>query len=157
MKVSIKKIEVPENFSSEDILKVAKAAQDVIDEISESKKPRFKCWCDVLDYYRVNPHVYPRHLRSCNVLENDPDIDVYKYKILALIARALNGDWKPDWSDPRESKWFIRCDSYDDRYHISYCYELYYPGMVYFKDEDVALKALQLFKDSLRFYSIDKN
>jgi hypothetical protein len=51
---------------------------------------------------------------ACNELGVDPEdifqppdtLDEIAYKKLKVIARALRGDWEPNWNDGNEKKWY---------------------------------------------------
>ena len=49
------------------------------------------------DVYRVN---------GITKLTTPPETKERYYEDLILVAKALNGNWKPDWNDMNENKWF---------------------------------------------------
>ena len=49
------------------------------------------------DVYRVN---------GITKLTTPPETRERYYEDLILVAKALNGNWKPDWNDINECKWF---------------------------------------------------
>ena len=49
------------------------------------------------DVYRVN---------GITKLTTPPETKERYYEDLILVAKALNGNWKPDWNDINEYKWF---------------------------------------------------
>jgi len=49
------------------------------------------------DVYRVN---------GITKLTTPSDTKEHYYEDLILVAKALNGNWKPDWNDINEYKWF---------------------------------------------------
>lgn len=53
---------------------------------------------------------------------------------LMNIARYYNGDWKPDWSNIDERKFYIICDNRDESYTTEF-HTSYSTNMVYFKCE----------------------
>ena len=51
---------------------------------------------------------------------------------LMNIAKYYNGDWKPDWSDPSEYKYFIVCNM--DTYKVDYGWTTIFSN-IYFKNK----------------------
>jgi len=49
------------------------------------------------DVYRVN---------GTTKLTTLPETKEHYYEDLILVAKALNGNWQPDWNDVNEYKWF---------------------------------------------------
>ena len=49
------------------------------------------------DVYRVN---------GITKLTTPPETKERYYEDLILVAKALNGNWKPDWNDMNENKWY---------------------------------------------------
>jgi hypothetical protein len=44
---------------------------------------------------------------SCKpIFDEEEDPDEIAYKKLKVIARAINGDWEPNWDDISQQKWF---------------------------------------------------
>lgn len=56
---------------------------------------------------------------------------------LMNIAKYYNGDWKPDWSNIDECKFYILCDNRDESYTIEFDTS-YSTNMVYFKNKEDA-------------------
>lgn len=74
--------------------------------------------------------------------------DAYAEKLSALnalicTAKYLNGDWKPDWSNPDEYKWLLTYDAVHDdlscEFDLSVC-----TSAVYFYSEKLAHKAVEI-------------
>ena len=68
---------------------------------------------------------------------------------LMNIARYYNKDWKPDWNDFREGKWYIYYDHTSHEYTVS-SHTNYNEGDIYFKNSEDA-KAV---RDNLNFRHI---
>lgn len=119
----------------------AKTYEDVAEKLFLNKGIFFIDISGNIDYYK------------CNLLSN------YKYpnnctsekqakKLIAInklmnVAKYLNSDWKPDWCNVDEEKYFIyhcKRDSYisvkSATIHIS--------DIVYFKSEDLARQAIEI-------------
>lgn len=41
-----------------------------------------------------------------NLEDNGDTVDEIAYKKLKLIIRTINGDWKPDWNNQNQKKWY---------------------------------------------------
>ena len=54
---------------------------------------------------------------------------------LMNIARYYNKDWKPDWNNPREDKWYIYYDHSSCKYVVS-SHVRFAEDSIYFKNED---------------------
>ena len=68
---------------------------------------------------------------------------------LMNIARYYNKDWKPDWNNSREGKWYIYYDHTSRKYIVS-SHTNYNEGDIYFKNSEDA-KAV---RDNLNFRNI---
>lgn len=70
---------------------------------------------------------------------------------LLNVAAWLNGDWKPDWSDGEQDKYFIGIDNSDNKeLIIKRCWFGQY-DMVYFRTEELAEQAIQILgKETIR-------
>ena len=67
-------------------------------------------------------------------------------KLLAInklmnVAKYLNGDWKPDWNNNTEDKWFLGIKN-NEIYTESII--TYNSGLVYFKTKEFGEKAIQI-------------
>ena len=61
---------------------------------------------------------------------------------LLEIANYLNGDWKPDWNDVNQIKYFISYNK-DQKFHVEGCYYTNYQGIVFSSYEN-AEKAIDI-------------
>jgi len=75
-------------------------------------------------------------------------------KLLAInklmnVAKYLNGNWKPDWNDGEEVKYYIEINNYDT---LKINGVVFANGeIVYFKNEDTARKAIKILgEDTIR-------
>lgn len=65
------------------------------------------------------------------------------FKKLLEVADYLNGDWKPDWENKKQIKYFITYNynnktfDIDTRYYINF-------GVAYFSSYENALKAIEI-------------
>ena len=75
------------------------------------------------------------------------------YRKLRHIARELNGDWELDWrkrSDQKKYSFNFDTDypiDHEDCIDITYTYVISDPGVVFFKTENIAEKALSMLTD----------
>ena len=77
------------------------------------------------------------------------------FRKLLEIANYLNGDWKPDWNDVKQIKYFILYNEYNvnQKIYIENCYYTN-PGIAYFSSYENAEKAIKIIgEEELRqFY-----
>ena len=64
------------------------------------------------DVYRVN---------GITKLTTPPETKERYYEDLILVAKALNGNWKPDWNDKSKYKWFP-CFDFSSAFRFSYAF-----------------------------------
>ena len=67
------------------------------------------------------------------------------FRKLLEVANYLNGDWKPDWNDVKQIKYFILYNEYNvnQKIYIEHCYYTN-QGIVYFSSYENALKAIKI-------------
>ena len=76
------------------------------------------------------------------------------FRKLLEVADYLNSDWKPDWNDENQYKYYISYDGMGETFFIeSRCYVNY--GIVCFSSKENALKAIEIIgKEELKqFFS----
>ena len=66
-----------------------------------------------------------------------------------------NGDWKPDWNDIDQKKYIIRCEETDLYYVVAYCTLNGFNLFGYFKNEQDAQRAIELFCDEIKTLFVD--
>ena len=78
---------------------------------------------------------------------------MFTFRKLLEVAEYLNGDWKPDWSDPKQIKYSILYDHDDNTWKI--CERRYMSlGTVWFSSEENAKKAIEVIGEELKqFFS----
>ena len=62
---------------------------------------------------------------------------------LMNVAKYLNGDWDPHFSDRIQKKWFIYYDCEYLKWDIGVCVHYKY-SVIYFKSEELALQAIEI-------------
>lgn len=74
------------------------------------------------------------------------------FRKLLEVADYLNGDWKPDWNDVNQSKYFISYNK-NKKIYVEGCYYTNH-NLVYFSSYEKALKAIEIIgEEELRqFY-----
>lgn len=82
-----------------------------------------------------------RHLRESELL--------FKMKKWAEIQ---NDDWKPDWSDMRQSKYFIICDMYANAFtiHNAGVFKYMTNDLPYFKTSEIARQFIKEFGKEIK-------
>ena len=76
------------------------------------------------------------------------------FRKLLEVADYLNSDWKPDWNDENQYKYYISYDGGNETFSIdNRCYVN--QGVVYFSSKENALKAIEIIgKEELKqFFS----
>ena len=71
---------------------------------------------------------------------------------LLEVADYLNGDWKPDWTDINQPKYFISY-TVSQKFYVDACYYMN-QGIAYFSSRENAEKAIEILgeKNLLNFY-----
>ena len=64
------------------------------------------------------------------------------FKRLLEVADYLNGDWKPDWNDANQIKYFISYNK-DQKFYVEGCYYTNHQGIVFSSYEN-AEKAIDI-------------
>lgn len=109
------------------------------DDIAEKLFPK--------DGFYVNP--CPKNIK-CHHLNNYAS---YKQNLrlsviskLMNVAKYLNGDWKPDWNNNTEDKWFLGIK--DNKIYTDSIIT-YNSGLVYFKTKELAQKAIKILGEDV--------
>ena len=68
---------------------------------------------------------------------------MFTFRKLLEVADYLNGDWKPDWNDSKQIKYFISYDYLNKRFEIGERYLINSNG-VHFSSREKARKAIQI-------------
>ena len=91
------------------------------------------------DYISIimSPKIYPvytirRHQSKCDT-----------FRKLLEVSDYLNGDWKPDWKNQRQNKYYIYYSNEDNVFQIGHCYYVN-EGVAFFSSEENALKAIEI-------------
>ena len=104
---------------------------------------RFKPIKKTITYEDIVKKLYPG---KCYYINNNPTSEKQLEQLLALnklmnVAKYLNGDWKPDWND-----------EYEDKFYIYYTLEKLLicskqranHGCVAFESKELALQAIEI-------------
>ena len=96
----------------------------------------------------MSPKTYPvytikKHYSKCDTFNK-----------LLEVADYLNGDWKLDWNDGTQYKYFIAYDHKNKRFYIDSCHYVNIVA-IYFSSEENAEKAIEIIgKEELKqFFS----
>ena len=104
-----------------------------------------------LTYIEISKKFQPYNYSVCTNAKNLSKLITFK-KLLE-VADYLNGNWKPDWNDENQYKYYISYDGMGETFFIeSRCYVNY--GIVCFSSKENALKAIEIIgEEELRqFY-----
>lgn len=83
------------------------------------------------------------------------ELTAEKFNKIQILQRKLlrfsleNGGDKIDWEDCNTQKWYIQQHYYDASITVSVCYNTHLPNEVYFISQEVAERAIELFKDEI--------
>lgn len=75
-----------------------------------------------------------KELTGISVYKDDRD-KLFAISQLMNIARFYNKDWKPDWNNREENKYYIKL--YKNDYDIGYRFEINH-GIIFFKNKEDA-------------------
>lgn len=65
--------------------------------------------------------------------------------MLLNVARSLNGEWRPDWKNRREPKWYLSVKYFDGEPTVTQCYSEHpLACAVFFRSEVLAMKAVEI-------------
>ena len=91
------------------------------------------------DYISIimSPKTYPiytirRHQSKCDT-----------FRKLLEVADYLNGNWKSDWKNQRQKKYYIYYDNENNIFQIGHCYYIN-EGVVFFSLKENVLKAIEI-------------
>ena len=72
------------------------------------------------------------------------------FRKLLEVADYLNGDWKPDWNDVNQIKYYISYNT-DQKFYVEGCYYTN-QGIAYFSSRENAEKAIKIIgKEELKY------
>lgn len=93
-------------------------------------KEKELCFNDILNSLRKKPSysTYDLEVSACNAES------LNALGQLMDIAKYYNGDWKPNWSDVNEYKYFIICDV--NTYKVDYCWMYTYNNICFKNKKD---------------------
>ena len=92
--------------------------------------------------------------KNSSVLTNaDHFLKLVTFRKLLEVADYLNGDWKPDWNNYNQCKYYISYSSKTRTFFIQNCWYVNF-GIVCFSSKENALKAIDIIgKEELKqFY-----
>ena len=90
--------------------------------------------------------------------EKAAELEAKRRKLLTRFRAfrdECNGDWKPDWNDIDQKKYIIRCEETDLYYVVAYCTLNGFNLFGYFKNEQDAELAIELFGDEIKELYVD--
>ena len=98
-------------------------------------KPKELTYSDIIKHLSYGYPVFTSnegHRLKCIILRK-----------LLEIANYLNGDWKPDWNNYNQCKYYISYSSKTRTFFIQNCWYVN-PGIVCFSSKENALKAIEI-------------
>lgn len=143
----IKKVFNSSTDHEKDVLKKVFAGKiDFNLPITERVKTFYNA-CDVLGISRSLPDVRD--------LPNEMKEIVIRFYKVAIIVKALNEGWEPDWCDKDQDKFTIAKDEFYDKLNPSYPYNYdimqvtinRFNALIVFKSKELAAHFLTFFKD----------
>lgn len=104
------------------------------------------------NYGMINPWLARDLAESCfpNITTSvDQAIKLLAINKLMNVAKYLNQDWKPDWNNDGEYKYYIYIKRSDNKIDVDRC--LYRNGHIFFKTKDLAKQAIDILgEDTIR-------
>ena len=94
-----------------------------------------------ITYFDVTKHLSYTH--AVYVAKEEHKSKCTIFRKLLEVADYLNGDWKPNWDDSKQIKYFISYDYMNKTFDICDRH-LMNSGVVYFSSEKNALKAIEI-------------
>lgn len=97
-------------------------------------KPKNVTYKDIQNklYYARSINTTLKHYSRCDIFNK-----------LLEVADYLNGDWKPDWSNISQGKYFILYNKEENKFEIDYR-SYRNAESVYFSSRENALKAIEI-------------
>ena len=132
MKTKELKIEAPEGYevdwdnSSNNVIRFKPIKKTITYEDIVKKLYPGKC------YYINNNHTSERQISQLLYLNK-----------LMNVAKYLNGDWEPDFTDRGQKKWYIDYNYEDSMLDTNFTYT-YKHSSVHFKSEELARQAIEI-------------
>lgn len=68
---------------------------------------------------------------------------MFIFRKLLEVADYLNGDWKPDWNDRNQYKYFITYNGREEKFYIRSRWDVN-EGIIYFSSKENAEKAIDI-------------
>ena len=106
---------------------------------------RFKPIKKTITYEDIVKKLYPG---KCYYINNNQTSEKQICQLLYLnklmnVAKYLNGDWEPQFLDRGQKKWCIYYNFEDFKWGVT-DYTHYQHAAIYFKSEELALKAIEI-------------
>lgn len=152
MKTQELKIEAPEGYevdwdnSSMDTIRFKPSKkkityQDVKEKLFPDSKPMFYLGKEggIIQTFSIKYH-------SSELLVSTSQQQLLQIRALNKlmnVAKYLNGDWVPDFTNRNQNKWYIYYDFEDLKLDTGICVYYRY-SVIYFKSEELALQAIEI-------------
>ena len=104
-------------------------------------KPKKVTYKDIQNklYYTRSMNTTLKHYSKCDI-----------FRRLLEVADYLNGEWKPDWKNQRQKKYYIYYDNEENIFKFGHCHYVN-EGVVFFPSEENAKKAIEIIgKEELK-------
>lgn len=134
--------------------------KSTIERIIFKKKENIESYEDVGNKLFKGKVIYFPGIHDGEVLKRDCTAQLWVYDannaptkeqwewLLALnklqnVANCLNGDWKPDWQNVSEYKWFLYYNPKSSTLYSSYT-TYFQESIAYFETKELTLKAIEI-------------
>ena len=94
-----------------------------------------------ITYFDIIRHLSYTH--AVYVAKNEHKSKCATFRKLLEVADYLNGDWKPDWNDTSQGKYFILYNKEKNKFETEYR-SYRNAELVYFSSKENALKAIEI-------------
>lgn len=111
------------------------------EDVAEKLFTTNKAYC--IDSYGTIIEVFRKPVYPNNCTSEKQAKKLFAINKLMNVAKYLNENWKPDWNNAAEFKYFHYTSYTSNSVHISYTTSVRY-GTVYFKTEELAQQATNI-------------
>ena len=98
-------------------------------------KPKELTYSDIIKHLSYHYSIFASNMKH--------QLKCVTFRKLLEVADYLNGDWKPDWNDKAEAKYFILYNHKHKELRVWACNYIN-SGEVYFSSEENAKKAIEI-------------
>lgn len=110
--------------------------------VIKEKDTRCKSWEEFHKKYPTQERYFHAPTMTCEQLTREEAIAIYAFSKLLKLRRDWIGNWKPNWCNSMERKYYI--EVHRNEFHVDYCSE--YSKTFSFPTKEMAKEFLECFK-----------